>query len=130
MQVSPKELAELKANFMELYDDNKDGKIEIREVGLQVSAATYMPPGVCCYNYIARYLLPTMFCQESAARFMLPGLWWKMSAARCMLPGVYCLEISLLVYAARSLLSVVYCHVRYLLSCVSCQESLTRGLLP
>ncbi len=32
MQVSPKELAELKTNFMELYDDNKDGKIEIREV--------------------------------------------------------------------------------------------------
>ncbi len=32
LQVSPKELAELKTNFMELYDDNKDGKIEIREV--------------------------------------------------------------------------------------------------
>jgi Ca2+-binding EF-hand superfamily protein len=32
MQVSDKELAELKTNFMEAYDDNKDGKIEIREV--------------------------------------------------------------------------------------------------
>ena len=35
LQVSPKELAELKANFMELYDDNKDGKIEIREVDVR-----------------------------------------------------------------------------------------------
>ena len=32
VQVSAKDLAELKANFMEAYDDNKDGKIEIREV--------------------------------------------------------------------------------------------------
>lgn len=32
IEVSAKELAELKANFMEAYDDNKDGKIEIREL--------------------------------------------------------------------------------------------------
>ena len=31
-QVSDKELKELKESFMEAYDDNKDGKIEIREV--------------------------------------------------------------------------------------------------
>lgn len=32
IEVSAKDLAELKANFMEAYDDNKDGKIEIREL--------------------------------------------------------------------------------------------------
>ncbi|XP_023319585.1 calbindin-32 [Eurytemora carolleeae] len=31
-QVSDKDLAELKESFMEAYDDNKDGKIEIREL--------------------------------------------------------------------------------------------------
>jgi len=31
-QVSDKDLAELKKSFMEAYDDNKDGKIEIREL--------------------------------------------------------------------------------------------------
>ena len=30
--MSDKDLAELKESFMEAYDDNKDGKIEIREV--------------------------------------------------------------------------------------------------
>ncbi len=126
MQVSPKELAELKANFMELYDDNKDGKIEIREVGLQVSAATYMPPGVCCYNYIDRYLLPTMFCQVYAARTLVADVCRKVYAARSVLPGnllagVCCQE------SIRCLLS---CQISTILSCVSCQESLTRCLLP
>ena len=32
LKVSDKDLAELKKSFMEAYDDNKDGKIEIREV--------------------------------------------------------------------------------------------------
>lgn len=33
--VSDSMMAELKECFMEAYDDNKDGKIEIREVGIE-----------------------------------------------------------------------------------------------
>ena len=32
LQVTEETLGELKACFMEAYDDNKDGKIDIREV--------------------------------------------------------------------------------------------------
>ena len=32
LQVSDEVFAELKSSFMEVYDDNKDGKIDIREM--------------------------------------------------------------------------------------------------
>jgi hypothetical protein len=36
-QVTEETLSELKACFLEAYDDNKDGKIDIREVGSKSS---------------------------------------------------------------------------------------------
>lgn len=35
-------LIELKACFMEAYDDNQDGKIDIREVGIFLNTATLL----------------------------------------------------------------------------------------
>lgn len=59
--VSDAMLAELKACFMEAYDDNQDGKIDIREVSFSGNSFLSEPSQLCVKTFFVIYIFLYIF---------------------------------------------------------------------